>query len=619
MADPRSIYNQRPGERGWATILPDAPVAFSGAVGMAMRQRQNRAKAADAAIKGLNKTYDTWRIYSKQLESLRSSFLNEVFDALRKGDATAASMLAAQRAQQLANFANNGKQVGEVVQQLIKQASSDPRINTDEFSRWLIRSQLYNEDGTLKDPSDVPVEEFTLERLMEMPGASAWLDKARVLRSVADDLFRKQDVEETLNTYKVSGLSNGFYFFNRERAKGKIRPYEFIDKTNRELKVKPPEQLLQEGFVNDFMEDPVAARVLIDEARSKYNDDGPEALAKALYDMLNHRSLHDGRINIIKDEQIRESPWVGAGAGTKKEIVIDPLAVTVAQAFNGSLPGTLTSLEDVKDALPVQLPDSQLRGFVDVTEAFGGASQLATLLKPFYHSDIKGDTKTLPASRIYSNPDVGLLVVEYADEYTGRRYYKAFSPQGAARGTAPAYQLFYNLKSGQRIIENLKKAGVIDNNNNFLFDKLADPNPNEWIQPTGPMSGVAGKVGAREEAMAPLMGDKGRLPVQQGLSVAEMLNDPETAEAAVTRLREELTGTVVDYNGKTAKVTDIYIQPPSSWESFKDAIPSMFTGKSSKDKTGYIIVELDDGSMLRFNDGNALINYFRDRIPIRRR
>ncbi|RMF61738.1 MAG: hypothetical protein D6746_05085 [Bacteroidetes bacterium] len=593
---------------------------------MALKQKQAAAKGAADAIKGLNKTYDTWRIYAKDLENLRANALNEVYQALRSGDSTTAMMISAQRAQQLANYANSGKQVGDVVFGLIKQASQDPRIRADKFAEWLIQTQLYDKDGKLKPPDEVPVEEFTLERLMQMPGASAWLDNPKALRSVADTIFEKQDFEDTLGSYKITGTSSGFYFFEREKARGKIRPYEYVDKVNRTVGIKKPEQLLQEGILTDFMQDPVAARIIDDEAARRYKDVNDETRAKALYDLLNHRSLHDGSIRILKDEQIQRSPWISAGGSSKKEVVIDPIAVTVAQAFNGSLPGATVSLRDVKAALPVQVPDTYLDGFIDVSNAFGGAEGLTTLLEPFYATKISGERIELPASRVFVQPDLQLLVVEYRDKFTNETHYKAFSPQGAARGTAPAYQLFDNMKSGRTIINNLKKAKVIDEANNFRFDLLAQGDPTANIMATGPFAGVSQRVGAKDEAMAPVIGSEEKVPVRQGKSVIDLLSNPETVEEGVTQLRRAAIGTVVDTgDGKTATVTDIYIEPPSLRQRLGPAAVGLMGNNEEamkraqyRAKVNNIIVKFDDGRTLSFDDPEALVTYLRNRLPVRR-
>lgn len=464
MGDSLALY-YGPREQGLATVLPAAKPAFGLMVQIAGSGLARKRKAVSDALKDL-KAGDAWRPFMREYQKRFEKTLADLQTMIANGDDAGAAIMARMAAADLKLYAEASKQVGESFNKLLDQARKTDFVRDDAYEQWVM-SQLYDDKGQLKDPRDIDIDQFSLDHIAQIPGASDLFDAPKVLRKAADELMPQSDFYMETDL-QGKGMMQGQSRFQKVKVSGKLRPYEEYDPATGKVVLKSPDQLIEDGVVDLLMQNPYARRIIEDEAGKRYEGEPlHQALAKATYDLLSEYQLSDGTVKVQKQDILRTpATRVSVGGGGSSKFP-HPWLPAIDRALRG----------EVGDAPAVRIPKQQVIGadkdaslpevWYDVSPLFGadGKSAITSLPTVTVPSAIDpGKDVQLHAVAVLSNPDSKELMIKYTDGITTA--YKRFAPDAKGKkGVSPIYDLIIN--SGKDVLKSAYQFGYLSNDGTF--------------------------------------------------------------------------------------------------------------------------------------------------------
>lgn len=461
-----------PREQGLATVLPGQKGQPFGLLVQAVAAGQARKrKAVNDAMKDL-KAGTPWKPFMRHYQEMYNKTVEEIAELSAQGREEEAALLAKQRGAELKLYADASVQLGNQYQQLLEQGRKSGIVRDDAYAQMLM-SQLYDENGNLRDPRDINVEDLSLDKLTTMPGASEILDGARVLRKAADTLLKPR--EEYKEEDVPDEYSGGFRIFKKKQISTKLRPYEYFDPAEGKVKVMSPAELAESGVVDTFLEDPYARRIIEDTASTRYAEEEPAmAVAKATYDLINEYQLSDGVAKVAVKETQRAIPraTVGGGGGSKGPVLPHPWLPAIDRALRGDVDNAPTVYVKPEKIPKLSGEEAPPRVWLDVSSQFGattgGALTSLPTMKVRSPNDPSKEIEVHP-SRVLANPDKKEMLLEYAVDPTDEDnvVYKRYVPQAKGRGDAsPIYDLLLNAKDNA--LESGQRFGYLDAEGNFI-------------------------------------------------------------------------------------------------------------------------------------------------------
>ncbi|RME66077.1 MAG: hypothetical protein D6790_00865 [Caldilineae bacterium] len=545
-----------PREQGLATVLPaqrSAPFSMlTKVVAAGMAQRR---KAVADAVKDL-KMESAWRPFMRDYQRRYQEALNEISNLVAQGRDQEAALFAKQAAIDLKTYADASMQVGKVFDQLWKEARDSGIVRSDAYTEWLM-STLYDENGNIRDPRDIDVQNLTLDKLTQVPGMSVVFDGSKVLRNVVDERLKPVDFYSEVDVPDV--IEWPFRRFLRKAISGKLRPYEEYDPVQRKVVIKDATRLAEEGIVDTLLQDPFARRVIEDYASERYGGEPRHmAVAKATYDLLNEYQLSDGSIKEKTLETVSRYPSSGGGGSKNKDEVPDPWLVTLANVLRG----------DYSPSREVAIPGKGV--WHDVSHLFGatddGTVSTLPMLPMRKRSGTSRTVEYVPATGVFANPDTKSIIVRYGKGSSAKYIEYTTDAKGRGDDVVPLFNL---IKSAGKdaLLKNAQKVGALTEEGSF--------NPYFQKQETGPR---AGELIERQRRIMQVISDLNYVDVGGGtgvtstMSTFRALDTDETRPFALRKLKETVTKyqPVIELeDGTRARVVDVTFQDPYMWEVWK--------------------------------------------------
>lgn len=334
MADPKGTY-YGPSETGWATVLRPGP----NFMGLAMQNEAIKARREQAALAqkqkadlererqvskivgDLSKPVPTAFPYQEQVTKMKDELLKEVQEMyFDNKDAASIRFRAATGVQELAAYANSGKQVYEGILTQTKQLDQK-KYKIEEINKGLAE-KIIGVDGKIIDPSKVDQRDLSATELVynsEKPWE--YLNENVVVKDfMKNDAFKETAMEIQRNI--DAGRIGRFTQFNTQTVGGKAagKIYD-INPVSGEIKINDPETLIKNGAFQLMLADRDMAAVvdgyvamLTADRNAPLDEDQKDILrASVLQDILQNNAPGPQTIDRVRSKYMPTNVSSGSG------------------------------------------------------------------------------------------------------------------------------------------------------------------------------------------------------------------------------------------------------------------------------------------------------------------
>ena len=313
MADPKGVYFG-PNNTGFATILPDSdkPTVLDYAIkleGQKARDNQLRQKQAQDGLKDI-KNFESWRYYTPAINQRYTDLINDI----KKGGIDPVDLK--MRANELANLSNTSMQLQGEFKAAQGQYKSDKKVSGAE--EWYINK--YHSNPTTDHLNNLSTQGVDPYKFLDEQGGSQYINSTEAFQDVINtsfkDFVKRKDETDPSRKYIGRGLQQ----VTQEQFESEFRSFAQIDPKTGNIAVKDIDQLIDDGVLSVFLEDPYTKRIIEDAAAAK-SGDGPvddNVRAEVLRDMLAPRT--GGKTSNTKSfSTARENFDVNAGANRRAD------------------------------------------------------------------------------------------------------------------------------------------------------------------------------------------------------------------------------------------------------------------------------------------------------------
>lgn len=252
------------GNRGLATIVPFKNENFFDHANKGLSlNRSLRLRERQRAQQGLRdiKNFDAWKYYSPELQSQ----WNQLLEDTKKG---IDPIEMKKRALELGQLSKSSLQMEDEYKGALSSYKQNKAIN-ENAAEWFL--DKYHSSPTIDNLKDRQTEAVNHMGFLDEEGGSKYVNKTEAFKTVVEGAF-KDFVKEKFQSDAVrERIGLGLFQLNQEQLDAEFKRFSRFNRDTKQIEVKDPELLIQEGVLDVFMDDPFTQRIIEDEASAISN------------------------------------------------------------------------------------------------------------------------------------------------------------------------------------------------------------------------------------------------------------------------------------------------------------------------------------------------------------
>lgn len=388
MADPKGQFYGG-GNTGLATILPresrgtSVDTAFKLGVQrdqLKAREQQLKAKQQADMLKDI-KDFKAWRYYQPTVNRKTSALINDIKGGLN--DPLEIKM----RTQEIASLGTTSLQLQEEAEAASQMYKQDKKVvQGDEY--YLSKYHSSPDEGNLKKLQTEGLDPYGF---LQEDGGSKYVNTQEAFTDVINNSFKDFVKQKTLGEGSRKYIGRGLQQITQDEFEAQFRNFAKVNAASGAIEVKDVDELINDGVLTVFMDDPYTKRVLQDRALELAAGEpvSEQHLATALKEQLSPRSA--GTVSTGKNiktaresvdfasereskAQDRANDWLRKARAGEKEGGWDELIQTEYEGFTiqdvkvdkegGIVTLIMTKPEDVKDEFGNSTGQSKIKNTI---------------------------------------------------------------------------------------------------------------------------------------------------------------------------------------------------------------------------------------------------------------